>query len=71
MTTAELVEAVKDHAHEHYEDGGWDVIVECWTDDEIATQIGGAKTVESALRKFSAFVDVMSDRQADARNSAF
>ena len=71
MTKAELVEAVKAHALEHYEDGGWDVIVECWEDDQIAEQIGGARTVAGALKKFADIVDIWADRQADAINSAF
>jgi len=71
MTTEELVAAVKAHALAHYEDGGWDVIVECWEDEDIVRQIGQARTLRGALSKLSPFVDVMSDRQADARNSAF
>jgi hypothetical protein len=66
-----LVEQVKAHALAHYEDGGWDVIVECWEDEDIARQIGGARTLTGALAKLAPFVDVMADRQADARNSAF
>lgn len=70
-TTTSLVEAVKAHALAHYTDGGWDVIVECWDDDEIAEQIGDASTVEDALAAFAVLVDVWGDGQADARNSAF
>ena len=70
-TTALLVEAVKAHALAHYTRGGWDVIVECWDDAEIAEQIGNASTVKNALAAFAGLVDVWSDRQADARNSAF
>jgi hypothetical protein len=28
-----VVNGVKAHALAHYTDGGWDVIVECWSDD--------------------------------------
>ncbi len=68
---AQLVKAVKAHALEHYSDGGWDVIVETYTDDEIAAQIGQARTVRGALAKFADVVSVWADRQADAENSAF
>jgi len=72
MTTAELVEGVKAHALEHYNDGGWDVIVECYTDAEIAEHIGSrVTTVKGALAKFADAVSIWADRQADARNSAF
>ncbi len=71
MTKQELVKAVKDYAIEHYNDGGWDVVVECWSDAEIAEQIGGASTVKGAIKKFSWLVDVWADQEADAINSAF
>ncbi len=71
MSTQELVRAIKDHALVHYEDGGWDVVVECWDDAEIAETIGEAGTIAEALDAFAPLIDVWSDRQADARNSAF
>ncbi len=71
MTKEQLVKAVKAHAIEHYNDGGWDVVVECWSDAEIAEQIGKATTVKGAIKKFGWLVDVWSDKQADAINSAF
>lgn len=71
MTRDRLVQAIKDHAEEHYEDGGWDVVVECYGDEEIAGVIGKARTVKGALAKFQLLVSVWADRQADARNSAF
>lgn len=57
-----MVEFVKAHAVEHYEDG-WDVVVECWTDEQIGEQIAGATTKEQALAAFAPLVNV--------RNSAF
>lgn len=69
----ELVEKLKRHALDHYEDGGWDVIIECFTDEEIAEQLTEDKVVtfEDALASFKDQIDVWSDRQADARNSQF
>ena len=69
--TNELVEFIKTYALRHYEDGGWDVIVECYSDADIAEVIGKATTQAGALTAFSHIIDVFSDRQADARNSAF
>jgi hypothetical protein len=66
-----LVGEVKRYAEAHYSDGGWDVIVECWSDADIAEAIGRARTLAGAIRKLRTFVSVMADRQADARNSAF
>lgn len=71
MTKQQLVQDVKVFALDHYNDGGWDVIVECWSDAEIADQIGKATTLKGALKKFEFLVDVWSDQQADAINSVF
>lgn len=69
----QMTEAVKKHATEHYEDGGWDVVVECWTDKEIQDWLvkNGAATPEEAIDSFKDLVSIWADRQADARNSAF
>ena len=74
--TAALVEAVKAHALVHYAEGGWDVIVECWDDQQIAdaitNAIGPIRTAEQAIAHFrDGVVAVWADQQADARNSAF
>jgi len=78
MTDAELVEAIKAHAMAHYNDGGWDVVIECFDDDEIVEifeidrKAGKViETAEEAIDCFASPVAVWADRQADARNSAF
>ena len=65
-----VVEAVKAYAVEHYTDGGWDVIVETMSDEDIAREIGGARTLNGAVKKLRPLVSLHADRQADARNSA-
>jgi hypothetical protein len=71
VTGQELVQQIKAHALNHYSDGGWDVVAECWSDADIAEQIAGARTLRGAIRKFNDIISVYADRQADARNSAF
>ncbi len=78
-TQMALIVAVRDHALAHYEDGGWDVIVECWDDETIAETLsanresgrGTVRTTKGAIARMAAIVDIYADRQADARNSAF
>lgn len=67
--TQTLVDFIKAHAVEHYEDGGWDVIVECWDDAQILETLHDfeATTQKQALDAFEGFVGVWADRQADAR----
>lgn len=63
------------YARAHYNDGGWDVIVETMELAEIAETFAAEniRTLDEALAKsvLMACVSVWSDRQADARNSAF
>jgi hypothetical protein len=71
-----LAEAVMTHAEKHYEDGGWDVIVECWTIDMLAENFveypPDPLTEDAAIEQWrTGAVAVWQDREADARNSAF
>jgi hypothetical protein len=63
-----LIAAVRAHAAENYDAGGWDVIVECYDDEQIAEVIGRARTLKGALAKFATIIDVMSDRRAAAES---
>jgi hypothetical protein len=69
MTHNELVEALKKYALDHYCDGGWDVIVECYGNAEISEILTEDKcqTLEDAIKSFEPLVDIWADRQADAR----
>jgi hypothetical protein len=68
--TETLVAQVKRHALANYSNGGWDVIVECWGDDDIRAAIGDAATLERAIARMAEVVDVYADRQADADHYA-
>ena len=71
-----LLEQVKAYARAHYDTGGWDVVVECWSDHQITEALtvlepGGwheAATIEEALNRTAlmACVTVWADQQADA-----
>jgi len=73
LMTSTLVDSVKRHALDHYNDGGWDVLVEAWTDAEILAHLTtvGAKTEAEAISAFSHLAEVWRERQEDAKNSAF
>lgn len=72
-TVIRLREELKRHATDRYEDGGWDVIVECWEDAAIDSVLVEQRclTFADVLAAFEPLVGVWADRQADARNSAF
>ena len=58
-----LIESVKSHAQEHYNTGGWDHVVECLSDDDIANMITGQNSVTAAI----AAVKIYADERGEAR----
>lgn len=71
MNKEEIAKYIYDYAVEHYNDGGWDVIVECWTINDIMERIEDGESKEDALKSFESVVDVWAERQSDAVNSAW
>jgi pyruvate dehydrogenase complex dehydrogenase (E1) component len=61
----ELIKAVRDHALDNYEKGGWDILVECWDDEEIAEVIGGAKTPKAAIAACKRVVGTIDEYRSD------
>lgn len=61
-----LVQAVKDHAKAHYEEGGWDMVVECYEDSEIAEAIEGCTTKEEAIARLGEIAGIYHDRRKGA-----
>jgi len=64
-----LVHAVRQHAAANYTKGGWDIIVECWSNAEIADAIGGAKTEAGAIRNVAKTARMLGDYRSDIQNA--
>jgi hypothetical protein len=64
-----LVKAVRDYANANYNKGGWDIIVECWSDADIAGEIGSVKTISGAIRKVRRVVRVIGDYRSEIQNA--
>ena len=71
MTKDELVSAVKQHAVDHYEEDGWDYLVECYSDAEVAELIGGARTVNGAIKKVAKVMKIKGDYREDIQATAW
>ena len=69
MNKEEIAKYIYNYAQEHYNDGGWDVIVECWSLKEIMDEIQDDDSKGDALKHLESVVDVWAERQADALNS--
>ena len=65
-----FTDAVKRHAIAHYEQDGWDYIVECYADAQIADIIKTARTEKGAIRMMRAHIKPRSDYRADILREA-
>lgn len=66
-TVVEMASTVRAHAESHYGRGGWDYIVEAYTDGELAELIEetGATTRRDAIRKVAKVVSLLDERRRE------
>ena len=64
-----LVEAVIQHAVDHYEIEGWDILVECWSDEEIWSWIEGAASEKEAIRLAAQALKPLNDQRMEIINA--
>ena len=69
--TAVLVEAVKAHALRHYEQNGWDMVVECFEDSEIAEEIKGCTTELEAVARMASIASAYDEQRSAVRAEIF
>tara|TARA_R110000868_G_scaffold312251_1_gene573139 strand:+ start:213 stop:422 length:210 start_codon:yes stop_codon:yes gene_type:complete len=67
----DFTNAVKQHALSHYEIEGWDYVVECYDDAQIADIIKTARTEKGAIRMMRAQVKPRADYRADIQGERF
>jgi len=60
-----MIAAVRHHAEKHYNEDGWDYIVECYEDDEIEKEIGNASTNQEAIANVGRICKLCDDRRQD------
>lgn len=68
-TQHELVKVVKDHALKHYDTPGmgWDFLIECYSDKDIAELIEGARTPAGAIKKAKVMASAHGEQRAATR----
>lgn len=66
-----LVQAVREHATAHCDEGGWDCIVECWSDQEILEVVEkhGATSTERAISCIAEYAALYNERRFDIQNA--
>jgi hypothetical protein len=68
---AALLASVKQYAMDHYEEGGWDIVVECYDDAELLSIIGWAFTEKAAVARVAASVGIIAERRAEVQAEIF
>lgn len=72
MTAKALVAAVRDHAHERYEEpGGWDFVIETLDDHEIEAELEreGISTADAAIAYYARLTALWDERRREVVNS--
>jgi hypothetical protein len=69
MELNEMIAAVRKHALKHYEEGGWDILVETYDDEEIIEVIKDCKNLDEAIKAVGEAVGVVADVRADVWGS--
>jgi hypothetical protein len=70
----QLIAAVKAYALEHYNHGAWDVLIECWSDEDIASRSGIAEGVtdeRTAIVNAGAYLELTYQHRLDIESEAF
>ena len=66
-----LVAEVRRYAEAHYESDGWDYVVECYEDADIAAIIKSARTLAGAIRKVRSEIKHLADYRAEIQAERF
>lgn len=66
-----LVEAVKAYAIKNYERDGWDYVIECYSDSDIAAIIKTARTPAGAIKMVRAEIKPHADYRDEIRSEIF
>lgn len=61
------IEAIRAHAVANYNKDGWDFLVECWSDEDIAEAAGNARSDKAAIAKVKAALRPLSDMRSEVR----
>lgn len=68
-TAREMVDAIQAHALRHYEQGGWDLVIETMEPMDIIDVIWGANTIKGAIWKMSVHVGAIASVRRDIQGA--
>lgn len=66
-----LIVTVTNHAYANYERDGWDIVVECYSTEEIDKAIGHATSIPGAIRNVRQTFKLHHQRRKEAHSEIF
>lgn len=66
-----MVQKVREYALAHYDQDGWDYLVECYEDAEIAELIGDASSTPWAIERCRKVMQLLDEQRRSVMNEVF
>jgi hypothetical protein len=60
-----MAQQVYEHASDHYAEDGWDIVVECWTVEEITEEISNCGNLMAAIAHMKETIRPLYERQQE------
>lgn len=67
----QFVKTVKEYALNNYEQDGWDILIECYADDEIQEVIGNANNSNEAISRLKDHLKTQNDYRSEIMSEVF
>lgn len=67
----EFIEKIRKYAVEHYNEDGWDFLVETWEDSDVLDACEGYSSFEDAIKKIAKVLKVQDDYRKEIQSTAF
>lgn len=71
LTTQQLIDGVRAHARAKYGKGGWDILYECWDDQDIGAQIVDGDTLPRAIARIKRHLDDLHSYREEIQATAW
>jgi len=62
-------ERIRQHALTHYTEDGWDILVECWTDEHIAEYLDRCGSYTEAVMRISNVLYMLDGYRREIQNA--
>lgn len=69
MDRTEIIKDVREHAWKNYEGGGWDILVECWSDEDILQNMGNATTARDAIWAIAKVLQTLDEHRQEIQST--